>query len=276
MKRDLPTYYGQPALKPSPYKFLVALYVVVGGLSGAAQVIAAFTRDRTLARNGRWMAAAGGAVVGPALLVLDLHTPRRWYNMLRIFRRTSPMSIGTYILSAFGGASVAALTPLRPLAQPAAAFSALGMTAYTAPLLSATATPLWAATPRALGVQFAGSSFATAAAALSLVERREHPALASIACTATVATLAATAAAGASRKRQDVSGPRGRWGLLYKAGLALSLALPLACYASGRSSRLAAAGILAGTLLSRWALFQAGNESAKQPQEHLRFSSHGR
>src|SRR3546814_15451143 len=41
--------------------------------------------------------------------LIDLRTPRRWYNMLRIFRPTSPMSFGSYILTAFGGFSALTL-----------------------------------------------------------------------------------------------------------------------------------------------------------------------
>ncbi|WP_434620766.1 hypothetical protein [Azospirillum sp. B2RO_4] len=56
------------------------------------------------ARNARHVAMIG-ATLGPMLLIGDLHTPSGWYNMLRIFRRTSPMSIGSYILFSFGAFS---------------------------------------------------------------------------------------------------------------------------------------------------------------------------
>ena len=48
-------------------------------------------------------------MLGPlsaVLLVYDLHTPKRFYNMLRIAKRTSPMSIGTWILMSFSGFAV--------------------------------------------------------------------------------------------------------------------------------------------------------------------------
>ena len=281
------SYYEQPAIKPSPYGMLVALYTFVAGLSGAAQVIAALTRHGKVQRNGQFVAALGGAVVGPLLLILDLHTPRRWYNMLRIYRRTSPMSIGSYILTAFGGASLATLTPARPLAKLPAAVAGAAMTTYTAPLLSATATPLWAATPRALAVEFAASGFACGAAALALGEHLagRHPAraLERIAGAATATSLAASTAAHFGRARSGVAGPQGRWGGAHKVGLALGMVVPLACYAlngvRGRSPRRAAVAagcILAGSLLARWALFKAGNASAQRPAEYLRFASHAR
>src|SRR3954447_25365814 len=101
------TYYGTQAVKPAPFKWHAAAYLFVSGVAGGAQVVAALadmrapSRMRSVVRNGRHLALAG-AMAGPLLLVADLKTPQRWYNMLRIFRRTSPMSIGTYVLTAFG------------------------------------------------------------------------------------------------------------------------------------------------------------------------------
>ena len=40
-----------------------------------------------------------------ACLIFDLHTPKRFYNMLRVAKGTSPMSIGTWILMGFSGSS---------------------------------------------------------------------------------------------------------------------------------------------------------------------------
>ena len=155
------TYYGRPVLKPSPYRWKVALYTFLGGLAGAAQVLATLAdfigrrRDRRMVRAGRLIAASTGAVIGPALLVADLHTPQRWYNMLRIFRRTSPMSIGSYVLTAFGAFSSLALVPrLGKVAQLPAAIAGAGMAIYTPALLASTATPLWYSAPEALGTEF--------------------------------------------------------------------------------------------------------------------------
>ena len=53
----------------------------------------------------RAISRSAGSVVGAALLIIDLHTPTRFYNMLRIFRPTSPMSIGSYVLTSFGALS---------------------------------------------------------------------------------------------------------------------------------------------------------------------------
>ena len=281
------SYYGRPAVKASPYRWKVALYTFLGGLAGAVQMIVTLAdlvaprRNSSLVRAGRVIAAANGALIGPALLIADLHTPQRWYHMLRIFRRTSPMSIGSYVLTAFGGFSALSLIPkIERVTQIPAALAGAGMASYTPALLASTATPLWSAAPRTLGAEFASAAFASGAAALLLLEDRrqlEHAALAS--------TLAyAGAAYAASRvhraKRVDRPLKRGKWANVHKTGLALGIGVPLACFAlnalSGRSrsrSTLGAAGILAGVLLSRWALFEAGNASARSAPDYLRLSS---
>ncbi len=101
------TYYDLPALKPGHYGWLISTYFFAGGLASAAQFLATvidlFGReeDRPMVRSGRYLALLGG-LVSPPLLILDLHTPQRWYNMLRIFRKTSAMSIGSWALTGFG------------------------------------------------------------------------------------------------------------------------------------------------------------------------------
>jgi formate-dependent nitrite reductase membrane component NrfD len=93
----IPTYYGRAALKPSLYGWTVAFYTFVGGLAAAAQIIAtaadllATRGGGTIVLVGRVIALAGAAL-GGILLILDLHTKRRFYNMLRIFRATSAMT----------------------------------------------------------------------------------------------------------------------------------------------------------------------------------------
>ena len=106
------TYYGLPSVKPSLCGGLVSGYMFVAGVGRSVQIIASaadLVGDPALApiaRNGRYI-ALGTTVLGGPLLIIDLHTPQRWYNMLRIFRKTSPMSIGTWVLMSFGSLSVA-------------------------------------------------------------------------------------------------------------------------------------------------------------------------
>ena len=106
--------------------------------------------------------------------------------MLRLFKATSPMSIGSWILVAFGvfssltaAGDLLARVPRRAVvwpeaAQVPAALAGAGLGTYTAALLSATSTPLWAAAPCATAVRFGASSVAAGAAALSLGQGRSR------------------------------------------------------------------------------------------------------
>ncbi|HYX62875.1 MAG TPA: NrfD/PsrC family molybdoenzyme membrane anchor subunit, partial [Burkholderiales bacterium] len=218
------SYYGRPAVKPSVYGWKVALYTFLGGLAGAVQMIVSLAdlanerRHRDLVKQGRVIAAANGVLIGPALLIADLHTPQRWYNMLRIFRRTSPMSIGSYVLTAFGAFSAASLTPLKSLFQIPAAIAGAGMASYTPALLAATATPLWSAAPRALGAEFSTGAFASGAAALILCSSERW--LERTACAATLAYGAAAYVASREHAKKRVDRPlkEGRSATMHKAG----------------------------------------------------------
>ena len=298
------TYYGRPALKAPHWDWTVSGYIFLAGLSGAAQVLAWIgglrdpERFRGALRNARLLALAGTGA-GAALLVADLKTPSRFYNMLRILRPTSPMSFGSYVLTAFGASSVlAGLGELpaargRPafrrvagLAQGAAAMTGAGAATYTAALLSATSNPYWAAAPRALGAKFAASAVAIGAAALALGERiggRSHTAgrLEAVAAVATLAGMLATRSG--DRRRRAVgleavlSGtPEHR--LLKVGDLALAGALPLAAYGLGRTigGRAAPAAAVAGSLavlaggwLVRHAVLKLGKASSDRPEAHL-------
>lgn len=299
-----PTYYGKPTVKPSHYGWLVWSYVYIAGIAGGAQIIATIAdlsgkpRLRSVVRNGRYLAMTG-PVLGAPLLIADLKTPTRWYNMMRIFRKTSPMSIGSYILTGFSAASgltaaAQALGGAHPegrmqraarLTQVPAALAGAGMGGYTGALLSSTSTPLWAAAPRLLSARFACSAVATAAAALSLGERwaGDRRNCASLDMLAMTASLADTLVARASEQRYrelGVAGPiedDGPQALPHKLSGALGHALPLACFVlnallprkSKTLSVAGALGVLAGGLLMRATVMHAGNQSAAKPDGYL-------
>ena len=99
-----PTYYDRPLIKQSVWSWSVPLYYYVGGTAGGSAVLGAavtlFGRDqfpRLIVRT-RWIAALGGLTSG-ALLVYDLGRPSRFLHMLRVFRPTSPMNVGSWILT---------------------------------------------------------------------------------------------------------------------------------------------------------------------------------
>ncbi|WP_207462377.1 NrfD/PsrC family molybdoenzyme membrane anchor subunit [Azospirillum sp. SYSU D00513] len=294
------TYYGRPAVKASPFDWKVSSYIFVGGLAGSAQILATLgdlaggPQAGGMTRTGRWI-AVGGSAVGGVLLIADLHTPDRWYNMLRIYRSTSPMSIGTYILSGFAGFSAIALGAdllgmkrVAKAAQVPAAVAGAGMSVYTAALLSATSTPLWAAEPRLLGVRFAASSMAAAASALSVVEQagqRQDTArtLDRVALAACAVEMAAGLQADRAYRRKGVADALEKPELraLDKVGaLAMGAAIPILCHGLNQVVRkpsrtlsvLGSLAALAGGLALRHAILKGGNESAGIPENYFRLT----
>lgn len=299
----LESYYGLPAVKPSMYGWLVALYIFCGGLAGGAQIIATAV-DLTGVPAGSMAVTTGrviallGAIAGGILLIADLQTKQRFYNMLRIFRPTSPMSIGTYVLMGFGffsllavGGEIFSAPLLATLCGAVAAVFGLSMTTYTAALLSATSTPLWAAAPRLLAVRFAASALATGAAALVIAAwAAGQPRLAgALSLIAALAAGADIASALLSEKRYADMGLRRPlrkhpWGPIHLGGaLVAGTAVPLLLYIAdlvhSPGAGLAAVGasllLIAGGALMRAAVMFMGNESARQPEDYLRYARGG-
>jgi len=100
-------YYGKPIIKPPVWKREIAWYLFTGGLAGGSSVLALAARlsgNARLARSATVL-AAGGLTVSPALLVKDLGRPERFLNMFRVFKRSSPMNVGSWILSVAGTAA---------------------------------------------------------------------------------------------------------------------------------------------------------------------------
>ena len=277
------TYYGRPALKPSHYGWLVVAYLVTGGLAGSAAILGALGGDRPAGRSARVIAFAAVAVA-PLPLVRDLHVPRRWYNMLRIARPTSPMSLGSWTLAASGG--IAALQVLadlvgarsirRLLAVPAAALGAV-LSVYTGTLLAAAATPLWSSVPRLLPVLFGSSAMSTAAAAVELASGAD---LAELAIAATAAEAVALEATAVAWRDAGVAGvvdePRIAAAhraarLLAAASIALNvIALPT------RSKGLRDAGAIAAigsAIAMRALLVFGGQRSALRPEDYFGMTS---
>lgn len=305
------TYYDLPAAKPSPWGWLVSGYIFVGGLGGSAQVIATaadLAGDPSLApivRRGRYIALASALVGGP-LLIIDLRTPQRWYNMLRIFRKTSPMSIGTWVLIGFGvlSAVLAALQfaadrgpsrgePVKismKLLQLPAALAGMAMSTYTGALLSSTSTPLWAAAPRRIAAVFGASAMASAAAALSVGQQmRGAPGEASrpldhIALAAAAAEILLLLSLRRRWREQRLDGALDEtgWGLVYDFGvIALGAGVPVLHHGRSlfepkrppRSALVISLAILAGGFLLRHVLLKAGNSSARRPRDYFRFTA---
>src|SRR6185437_708684 len=66
-------------------------------------------------RPGRWLVAAGGRCRPDRATGAAAGRPSRFLNMLRVAKPTSPMSVGTWILSAYGpAAGLAGAAELAP------------------------------------------------------------------------------------------------------------------------------------------------------------------
>ncbi|WP_328415822.1 polysulfide reductase NrfD [Micromonospora sp. NBC_00389] len=289
---DFTSYYGRPVLKPPVWKHDIAGYLFTGGLAAGSALIGAgaqLTGRPGLRKVGRWT-ALGGVAASTYLLVHDLGRPDRFHHMLRVAKLTSPMSVGTWILAAFGPlagvAAVAELAPLLPqhgvfglarrIAPPvgnvaglAAAATAPALATYTGVLLADTAVPSWHDAYPSLPFVFAGSALA-AASGVALIA-------APAAETAPVRRLALAAAAielggGRQLERQGLTGEpytHGRSGRLVKAGrtlLAVGTAAALLSRRNRALSVISGAALVASSVATRFGVFEAGRASARDPK----------
>jgi formate-dependent nitrite reductase membrane component NrfD len=275
------SYYGRPIVKEPVWQPEIPFYLFTGGLAGACSVlhgVARLTRNHGLAKAALYVGAAADAV-SPALLVSDLGRPERFLNMLRVFKVTSPMSVGSWILFVSGGASGTAATlellgVLRPLKWAAEVVSAITgppLATYTGALIANTAIPVWSEARDELPWLFGASAAASAGAAVA-------------ACTpmseSGPARRAAIVGAAAELGIMQVMEKRlGFVGEVYKQGQAGRFArISKVCTGAGatllalrgkRSRAATAAGgalVLAGELALRWSVFKAGFQSARDPR----------
>jgi len=274
------SYYGQPVIKPPVWTWEVPMYLFAGGLAGASAALARLAELRgnhVLARRS-WAIALAGLSASPALLVSDLGRPERFLHMLRVFKVTSPMNVGSWILAASGAAtSVAAADAWtgafprsgRP-ARNAAAALGLPLATYTGALLSSTAVPVWHEARSLLPFSFAGSAAASAGAAAVLTTPARHAAPArraalfgaALEAVATELSERRLGAAGEPYRR----GAAGRFSRTAKACAAAGFGL-MAAGGGRRPAHLAGAALLVcGSVSKRWAVFKAGFESARDPR----------
>jgi hypothetical protein len=275
------TYYDRPVIKEPVWIWAVPVYFYAGGTAGAAAVLGATAQlvDRRglsgLIRKARWIAAAGTAF-GAALLIYDLGRPKRFLNMLRVFKPTSVLNMGSWIL-ACGGSSSAAAAMLPGALGHAAGLVAGGvglpMSGYTAVLLSDTAVPLWQQTRRTMPLLFVASAAASAASLLQALplEKDERGIVHRLGTVAKFAELGAMSAVAREADRFERVGRPLREGMsggLWRSArgfAAASLGLSL-IGAKRRWARwtLALLGT-AGALTLRFAVFHAGKASARDP-----------
>ena len=281
MSDEVRSYYGRPILKAPEWTWEVPWYFFFGGLAGASSVLSVAARiagKRVLAARTRAVAAAGAAV-SPVLLISDLGRPKRFLHMLRVFKPTSAMSVGSWILAAYCGAANGAMAltvvgrfaRLRGLLDAAAGVLGLPMTTYTAVLVADTSIPVWHEARSHLPFVFAGSAAASAGAvATLLVPPDEAAAARRMAAGGVLVELAADQAMrrhlGELGEVYD-AGDAGRW---HRAARASSVAGAALMMVGGRRrgvvGTVGAACIIGGSVAQRWAVYRAGFASAADPK----------
>jgi len=292
------TYYGRQVVKATPWEADIPFYLFAGGLAGGSSLLGAgadLTGRPNLRRNARITAVLALSASGLAL-VHDLGRPERFYNMLRVFKPTSPMSMGTWILTAYapgavvaGAAEVARLldverflpTRLRFLtslldwaARPGgleAALFAPAVASYTAVLLTDTSTPAWHEAHRELPFVFVGSAAAAsgglAMATSPLVETGPARLLAVIGATVELVVEHQMEKSMGFTAGALHEGPPGR---LMKASKILTAVGGAGALLLGRRHRAYAVAsglaLVAGSVCTRFGVFEAGQESARDPK----------
>ncbi len=152
-------YAHKEPIKPAPWHGLVAWDLLLNGLTTGLFLVAALgelASPATFAPLARaaYPLALVFLLADLALLVLDLGDVRRFHYMLRVFKPTSPMSLGVWSLTAYSlPLSVAALLSLLPGGgivegvRKGAVFvgivPALASAVYKGVLLSTSAQPGW-------------------------------------------------------------------------------------------------------------------------------------
>jgi formate-dependent nitrite reductase membrane component NrfD len=285
------SYFGRPVLKPPVWEWKIAAYLFTGGLAAGTSMLAAGADLTGAARLRRvcWLGSFGALLASVGLLVADLGRPERFHHMLRVAKPTSPMSVGTWILTAFGpGVGAAAVWELLPAGWRSSwpgrllrgvsrgvgltsAATAPGVATYTAALLSQTAVPGWQEVRGELPFVFAGSAAAASGGFGMLAAPVEEAAPARA-----FAAVGATSELVASRVMEQRMGLIGevyhhgtvarlRRGaeVLTVAGLAGTVLLAGRSRAGAAASGLA---LLTGSALQRFGVFEAGVESTKDPR----------
>jgi formate-dependent nitrite reductase membrane component NrfD len=302
------SYFGLPAIKRPDWEWYVPAYFFIGGTASGAYITATLAdmlgprSDRAYVAAGRFIAFLGVLASLP-LLVADLGRPERFLNMLRVFKPRSMMSTGSWALTAFGGftglAVAVEMLPalsrrwpvLRVLVWPLRVVSWFGVLpamyvgSYTGVLLSATNVPLWAGNRFLMGPLFLSSAMSCGLAAINLAARLWGPASPSgekrfeqaeeRILTTELAITAASAVMLRGLARPLLTG---RWSRLYLlgslgSGQLMPLLLGRLALRGGFWSAVSAVLVLIGGVSTRFAVTEAGKESADDPHAYFAYTA---
>ena len=301
-------YYGMSPIKEHTWTWEIPVYFWLGGLGSGAHIVNTIARlmghdDKALIRAGRYTTLFC-MLLSPLLLISDLGRSERFYNMLRIVKWRSPMSMGTWGLSIF-----ASLTGLVAAAQAAedgllgrknilARFLAalpdrligtlampfgLFVGAYTGVLIALTSVPIWARNAVLMGPLFITSALSNGLSAISFIlhfgewgEKRTLEGLRR----AEKASLALEAVlVGASLVQMGQWGKplrTGKLGAVFFGGAVGGGLLAPFLLLQGRESRsrsiLASLLVMAGGYLLRRTIVDAGTLSARDPEATFTFA----
>jgi DMSO reductase anchor subunit len=274
------SYHGQPVLKQPVWTWEIPLYFFTGGAAGASAGLAYLSDLRGNEELGRraWAVALAAVGVSPALLISDLGRPARFFNMLRMFKVTSPMSVGTWVLSASATTTAVAaanawtgrLQGPSKVARPTAALLGLPLSTYTAALIANTSVPVWHEARTLLPFVFGSGAALTAGGAAVAVTAPRH---------ARPARRLALAGAAVEVACNELMRHRlGEVGNPYHHGLSRAIGYASSACVAGGAALLAARGqasrraaaisgtlLCAGALATRLDIFKAGFESASDP-----------
>ena len=283
---EFTSYYGRPVIKEPVWEVPdVPAYLFLGGLAGASSVLAAGAQlagYRELTRISK-VAALGAITLSGVALVHDLGRPGRFLNMLRVFKPSSPMSVGSWLLAGYGpvagAAALAEVTGTFPRAGAAATAGAglLGpaIATYTAALICDTAVPAWHEAHREMPYVFAGSA-ASAAGGLGLLLTRPADAqparnLAVLGASVELVAKRALMSRLAATPGLSLAEPyeRGQAGVVLRVAEVLTAGGLAGAALGGRSravSALSGAALVAASAMTRYGIFQAGMASARDPK----------
>jgi formate-dependent nitrite reductase membrane component NrfD len=297
-------YTGVPILQQPAWHNEVAAYFYFGGISSGAFILGAVAdlsgpEWRQLADTAHVVGFAAMIPCAP-LLIADLGVPSRFHHMLRIFKPSSPMNLGTWTLVVHGGFSTllaaralaggGRLPIFEPLARhpPSKALGAAGLLpaitlgGYTGVLIGTTSVPVWSRSPL-LGGLFMASAIATGTSAVSLASiltGRDTPKARAV--LGSIGTVAGVSEMGLLGGYLKTTGPaatplfRGIDGALL-LGAVIASATALATELAETRARpgrhllgaVAAVATLASGAMLRWAIVRAGHASALDRDANL-------
>ncbi len=284
---DKPGYFGMPVIKPPVWTWEIPLYFFIGGACGMSGVIAlaaTFFGHLEIVRAAMWIAAFGG-VASPVLLIMDLGRPMLFFNMLRVFKLRSAMSMGVYILTPYGMASIPGAMAVELLhwqllpsgvwstllhwaavaLTAATGLSGMLLATYTGVLIGATAVPAWNRHRSLLPLHFGTAGLGSAVSLLHLFGFNLRPLAAVFWVTVAVETVLWLWLMFRRHGASDRALHEGFSGHLLMPAELLAGPISLALITFG-FTHVAAVCFLAASVLSRFGWIQAGKQSSYDPE----------